>query len=68
MLEQLADVGVDYDDIVAGLEQQGVQSFSAAWNTLIEATVDQLQAAGATVRPDGSAAPAETGPAAAAPA
>jgi transaldolase len=35
VLEQLAAVGVDYDDVVKVLEEQGVESFEASWEDLL---------------------------------
>ena len=61
----LADAGVDYDDVVQMLEVDGLAKFADSWNTLIESLTEQLEKAGATVRPDGSVSPAGPGPAAA---
>jgi transaldolase len=36
LFEQLAAVGVDYDDVVATLEQEGVQKFSASFAELLD--------------------------------
>ena len=36
LLEQLAAVGVDYDDVVATLEKEGVQKFSDSFAELLE--------------------------------
>jgi transaldolase len=36
LLEQLAAVGVDYDDVVATLEQEGVQKFSDSFAELLD--------------------------------
>ncbi|HEY2258497.1 MAG TPA: transaldolase [Solirubrobacteraceae bacterium] len=35
-LEELADAGVDYDDVVAVLEREGVEKFDASFKELIE--------------------------------
>lgn len=67
VLHELADAAVDYDQVVAGLEQQAVQSFDKAWSVLREATLAQLERFGAQLRPDGSSNPAASGPAGAAP-
>lgn len=39
VLDDLAGVGVDYDDVVATLEREGVEKFAASWRELL-ATVD----------------------------
>jgi transaldolase len=36
LLEQLAAVGVDYDDVVLTLEKEGVQKFSDSFEELLE--------------------------------
>jgi transaldolase len=36
LLEQLAAVGIDYDDVVATLEQKGVQKFSDSFKELLD--------------------------------
>jgi transaldolase len=35
-LEQLAEVGVDYDDVVQTLEDEGVDKFSKSWQELLD--------------------------------
>jgi len=35
-LERLGEVGVDYDDVVATLEHEGVEKFAASWHELLE--------------------------------
>ena len=35
-LDKMADVGVDYDDVVATLEREGVEKFTASWLELLE--------------------------------
>jgi transaldolase len=44
VLDQLKAVGIDYDDVVATLEQEGVEKFEDSWNQLIEAIKEQLGA------------------------
>ena len=39
-LEKLAEVGVDYDDVVQTLEDEGVEKFSKSWQELLDG-VDQ---------------------------
>jgi transaldolase len=36
LLEQLAAVGVDYDDVVATLEAEGVQKFADSFEELLD--------------------------------
>ncbi|MGH3133390.1 MAG: transaldolase [Gaiellaceae bacterium] len=36
LLEELAEAGVDYDDVVATLEREGVEKFSASFATLLD--------------------------------
>lgn len=38
----LADVGVDMADVVAVLEEEGVEKFEASWNELLESTRKEL--------------------------
>jgi transaldolase len=41
----LAEVGIDYDDVIATLEQEGVDKFLGAWNELMETIGASLEAA-----------------------
>lgn len=34
-LESLEDLGIEYDDVVATLEREGVEKFAASWNELL---------------------------------
>ncbi|MBV9824962.1 MAG: transaldolase [Alphaproteobacteria bacterium] len=72
--EDLQRIGIDFDDVVTGLEEQGLASFATSWEELIASVSGQLQKAGAQVMPAGAVAPisgdghtAGTGPASAAP-
>ena len=65
VLDGLRDAGVDYDDVVTVLEEEGVAKFEDSWNALIESVVEQMEKAGATVKEGGSVSPAGDGPAAA---
>jgi transaldolase len=65
VLERLAALGIDYDDVVQTLEDEGVKKFEDSWNELIEQVAASLRDAGAEVMPDGAAKPAGGGPAAA---
>jgi transaldolase len=42
-MRQLADVGIDYDDAVRVLEEEGVEKFEASWNELIESVQSELE-------------------------
>ncbi|MHB2023845.1 MAG: transaldolase [Mycobacteriales bacterium] len=42
-LAGLREVGVDYDDVVRRLEEDGVEKFAASWKELIESVADQLE-------------------------
>jgi transaldolase len=45
-MDALAKVGVDYDDVIATLEQEGVDKFVTSWNELLETVSGQLEKAG----------------------
>src|SRR5689334_985354 len=47
VLDDLASVGVDYDDVVDTLEREGVEKFSASWNELLAGVKAALDAAAA---------------------
>jgi transaldolase len=64
-LDALKDAGIDYDDVVQVLEDEGLEKFEQAWGDLIESVTDQLEKAGAEVMPAGATKPAGDGPAAA---
>ena len=64
VLDDLAAVGVDYDDVVKVLEDEGVEKFESAWTDLIESVTQQLEDKGASVGADGASGPAGDGPAA----
>ncbi|KUJ68839.1 transaldolase [Streptomyces albus subsp. albus] len=42
-LDALAALGIDYDDVVQLLEDEGVEKFEAAWNDLLKSTEAELQ-------------------------
>jgi transaldolase len=44
VLDQLAAVGIDYEDVVQVLEDEGVQKFEDAWNHLLDGVQGQLDA------------------------
>ena len=45
-LAELADAGIDLDDVTEQLETEGVAKFEEAWNDLIASVTDQLEKAG----------------------
>jgi transaldolase len=65
VLDRLAALGVDYDDVVQFLEDDGVRKFEDSWNELIDQVTRSLEGAGAEIAPGGAAKPAGDGPAAA---
>jgi transaldolase len=42
VLDALAAVGIDYDDVVQVLEDEGVEKFETSWNELTESTQSEL--------------------------
>ncbi len=67
VMDAVREAGVDYDDVVRLLEEDGLQKFEQAWNDLIASMTDQLEKAGAEVTSTGTVKPAGDGPAAGAP-
>jgi len=65
VLDSLAELGIDYDEVVCLLETEGIEKFEASWNELIESVTDELEKMGADVDASGSTSPAGDGPAAA---
>jgi transaldolase len=65
VLDRLAALGIEYDDVVQVLEDEGVRKFEDSWEELIESVTRQLEAFGADVSAAGSSRPAGAGPAAA---
>jgi transaldolase len=45
VLDDLAAVGIDYDDVVALLEEEGVGKFEASWALVADQLTDRLRAA-----------------------
>jgi len=45
VLAALADVGIDYDDVVAVLEREGVEKFVASWDELVATVTTALEGA-----------------------
>jgi transaldolase len=46
VLDDLADLGIEYNDVIATLEREGVEKFEASWTELAETVRQQLAAAG----------------------
>jgi transaldolase len=45
IMDDLAKVGVDYDDVIRTLEREGVDKFVKSWDELVETVRGQLEAA-----------------------
>jgi len=58
VLDRLEALGIEYDDVVQVLEDEGVKKFEDSWEELIESVARHLQGAGADVGPTGAASPA----------
>ncbi|MGK5555813.1 transaldolase [Actinomadura kijaniata] len=43
-MQALKDVGVDYDDVVRVLEEEGVEKFETSWTSLLGTLADELKA------------------------
>ncbi len=67
VFDRLAQLGIDYDDVVQVLEDEGVEKFAVSWNELIESVSSELERLGAEVSSDGTTTPAKAGPSAGAP-
>src|SRR4051794_2789003 len=48
VMADLAEVGIDYDDVISVLEREGVEKFEASWSDLQETVKEQLDQAGDT--------------------
>jgi transaldolase len=46
VMDGLAGLGIEYDDVIATLEQEGVDKFVKSWNDLVDTVRDNLAAAG----------------------
>ncbi len=67
VLDRLRDAGIDYDDVVRFLEEDGLAKFEGSYADLIARVTEQLEEFGAEVMPAGQAKPAGDGPASASP-
>ncbi len=45
VMDRLAAIGIDYDDVIATLEQEGVDKFVKSWDELLETVKDNLEGA-----------------------
>jgi transaldolase len=45
VMDDLAKLGIDYDDVIETLEREGVDKFEASWSELVETVEGQLKAA-----------------------
>ena len=45
VMAALKDAGIDYDDVIATLEQEGVEKFVKSWDELVETVRGQMDAA-----------------------
>jgi transaldolase len=43
VFDDLAAVGIDYDDVVRVLEEEGVEKFEASWKELIDSIQAELK-------------------------
>jgi len=43
VMDDLARLGIDYDDVIATLEQEAVDKFVASWNELVETVEGQME-------------------------
>jgi transaldolase len=44
VMKNLADAGIDYDDVIHVLEEEGVEKFEKSWNELLETVKANLEA------------------------
>ncbi len=56
VLDELAEVGIDYDDVVQVLEDEGVEKFDASWSELIDSIQGELDKLAKQVNTSGPAA------------
>jgi len=45
VMDDLKAVGIDYDDVIATLEQEGVDKFSKSWQELLDTVSEQMDSA-----------------------
>ncbi|MGH3657013.1 MAG: transaldolase [Micromonosporaceae bacterium] len=62
VLNDLTAAGIDLDDVVKVLEDEGVEKFAVSWQQLLDSVEEQLQAAGAAPgHQEATTRPADTG-------
>jgi transaldolase len=49
VLDKLAEIGIDYDDVVKVLEDEGIEKFEASWNELIDSIEGEMKKLAAEV-------------------
>jgi transaldolase len=57
VFRELEQTGIDFADVVKGLEEQGLASFAKSWDELIASVTGQLKKAGAEVTSEGAVKP-----------
>jgi transaldolase len=57
VFRELEQTGIDFADVVEGLEEQGLASFAKSWDELIASVTGQLEKAGAEVTSEGAVKP-----------
>ncbi len=57
VFRDLQQIGIDFEGVVNGLEEQGLASFAKSWDELIASVTGQLEKAGAEVMPAGAVKP-----------
>ncbi len=58
VFRDLEEIGLDFGEVVTGLEEQGLASFAKSWDELIASVTEQLKKAGAEIMPAGAVKPA----------
>ena len=48
VMKDLADAGIDYDDVIATLEKEGVEKFEKSWDELLATVTDNLKEPGSS--------------------
>jgi transaldolase len=43
VMDRLAEAGIDYDDVIATLEQEGVDKFVKSWEELVSTVRGQME-------------------------
>ena len=61
VMQDLADKGISYDDVIATLEKEGVEKFEKSWHELLDTVRGQLEQALADVKDERTRERAEDG-------